>query len=95
MKIDRVLIKPVVTEKATGLASAKVYVFETSLDSNKYQIKNVLEKLYKVKVGEIKIMVRKGKTRKTGRKMVAKKLRDRKFAFIKLIEGKIDLFPQG
>ena len=40
------------------------------------------------------MMIRKGKAKKTGKKMRIKKMADRKIAFVKLIEGKIDLFPQ-
>ncbi len=95
MKVDEILIKPVVTEKASVLANTKTYMFMTNIKANKNQIKEALEKLYKVKVDYVKIMIRKGKTRKVGRKMSIKKLPDRKIAFIKLSEGKIDLFPQA
>jgi len=57
--------------------------------------KNTLEKLYKVKVRDVKIMIRKGKKKRVGRKMTVKSLPSRKIAFIKLSEGKIDLFPQA
>jgi len=94
MLINKVLIKPILTEKATNLVQNQVYMFEVDKGANKFQIKQALEKLYKVKTGEVKIMIRKGKTRKTGKKMKIKKMADRKIAFIKLKEGKIDLFPQ-
>lgn len=94
MLINEVLIKPILTEKATNLVQNQVYMFEVDKRANKFQIKQALEKLYKVKTGEIKIMIRKGKEKKTGKKMRIKKMADKKIAFIKLIEGKIDLFPQ-
>jgi large subunit ribosomal protein L23 len=94
MLINKVLIKPILTEKATNLVQSQVYMFEVDKSANKFQIKQALEKLYKVKTGEVKIMIRKGKERKTGKKMILKKLPDRKIAFVKLTEGKIDLFPQ-
>ena len=94
MKIDEILIKPMVTEKGSNLAKNKVYMFEVNLKSNKHKVKQVIEKLYKVKVANIKIMNRKGKKRRVGRKMIVKNLPDKKIAFIKLSEGKIDLFPQ-
>ncbi|OGK09873.1 50S ribosomal protein L23 [Candidatus Roizmanbacteria bacterium RIFCSPHIGHO2_01_FULL_35_10] len=95
MKIDEVLLKPVLTEKGTNLANNKEYLFETHIKANKNNIKEALEKLYKVKVSRVKVLIRKGKKRKVGKKMVSKKLTDRKIAFIKLSEGKIDLFPQA
>ena len=94
MLINKVLIKPILTEKATNLVQSNVYMFEVDKRANKFQIKQALEKLYKVKTGAVKIMIRKGKERKTGKKMRIKKMVDRKIAFIRLIEGKIDLFPQ-
>ena len=94
MLINKILIRPILTEKATNLVQSQVYMFEVDKGANKYQIKQALEKLYKVKTGEIKVMIRKGKIRRTGKKMLAKKASSRKIAFIKLVEGKIDLFPQ-
>ena len=94
MLINNVLIRPILTEKATNLVQSQVYMFEVDMNANKFQIKNTLEKLYKVKTGEVKIMIRKGKAKKTGKKMKVKKMADRKIAFVKLIEGKINLFPQ-
>jgi len=94
MLINEVLIKPILTEKATNLVQNQVYMFEVDKKANKFQIKQALEKLYKVKTGEVRIMIRKGKEKKTGKKMQIKRMADRKIAFVKLIEGKIDLFPQ-
>jgi len=94
MKINEVIVRPILTEKATNLAKNQTYMFEVVSAANKHQVKNVLEKLYKVKVGEIKIMIRKGKKRRVGRKMKARKLSNIKIAFVKVKEGKIDLFPQ-
>ncbi len=94
MKKEQVLIKPILTEKATNLVKGQVYMFAVAPLANKFQIKKALEQLYKVKVGRVRILRRKGKTRKVGRRMVIKQLPTRKIALIKLIEGKIDLFPQ-
>ncbi len=94
MLINEVLIKPILTEKATNLVQNQVYMFEVDKRANKHQVKQALERLYKVKTGEVKMMIRKGKEKKIGKKGLLKKTADRKIAFIKLIEGKIDLFPQ-
>ncbi len=94
MKIDKVIVRPVLTEKATNLARAKTYMFEVALKANKDQVKATLEKLYNVKVGVVRIMVRKGKEKKVGRRMRSKQLSDTKIAYVELTEGKIDLFPQ-
>lgn len=94
MLINKILIRPILTEKATNLVQTNVYMFEVDLKANKNQVKQALEKLYKIKTGAIKIMVRKGKERRVGKKGLLKKSANRKIAFVRLIEGKIDLFPQ-
>lgn len=94
MKADQVIVKPILTEKATELAKNQVYAFETHIKANKFQIKNVLERFYKVKVDKIRITVRKGKEKRAGRRMIGKRLPDKKIAYVKVKEGKIDLFPQ-
>lgn len=94
MLINKVLVKPILTEKATDLVQSNVYMFEVDLDANKHQVKETLEKLYKVKTGAVKMMIRKGKEKKVGKKGLLKKTANKKIAFVKLIEGKIDLFPQ-
>ena len=94
MLLNKILIKPILTEKATNLVQNNVYMFKVDKKANKHQVKQALEKLYKVKTGEVKVMIRKGKEKKVGKKGLLKKTADRKIAFVKLIEGKIDLFPQ-
>ena len=95
MKINEILVKPMLTEKATNLTNSKVYMFEVNLKANKYNVKEALEKLYKVKVSQVKVMIRKGKKRKVGRRGAIKKQANKKIAFVQISEGKIDLFPQA
>ena len=95
MRINDVIIAPILTEKATNLVKDQVYMFEVHLKATKHKIKEVLEKLYSVKISDIRIMIRKGKIRKVGRKMISKKNTDRKIAFVRVVKGKIDIFPQA
>lgn len=46
--IERILVRPRVTEKATISAENNVYVFDVALDANKIQIKEAVKHLYKV-----------------------------------------------
>jgi len=94
IKINEVIIQPILTEKATNQTKGKTYMFEVAMRANKYQIKEALEKLYKVTITEIRMMVRKGKERRVGRRMKTKKLADTKIAFVVIREGTIDLFPK-
>ena len=94
MKLNSVIVEPVLTEKATKLAQSHVYMFRVSKNANKNQVKDVLEKMYKVEVSGVKSSNRKGKTIRRGKKMSSRKLPDRKVVFVKVKKGKIDLFPQ-
>ena len=94
MKINEIIIAPVLTEKATKLVKYQVYMFSVSPKAGKAQISEALEGLYNVKVKSVRTMTKKGKEVRRGRKMTAKKLSDQKVAFVRLKEGKLDLFPQ-
>lgn len=49
-------IKPISTEKATALSEKfNRYVFAVSPDANKFQIKDIVEKLYDVRVVKVNI----------------------------------------
>ena len=95
MQINTIILQPVLTEKSSQLAKDKVYAFEVHEDANKHQVTKALEEVYKVKVAQVRILVRQGKLRRVGNKMQYKKLADKKIAYITLKEGKIDLFPQA
>lgn len=94
MQIEHVLLAPVVTEKATGLAQQSVYSFQVHLYATKDQITSVVEKLYKVKVDKVRIVKRKGKTRRVGKRMQTVQIPDKKIAYITVKEGTIDIFPK-
>ncbi|MCF0213205.1 MAG: 50S ribosomal protein L23 [Muribaculaceae bacterium] len=57
-------IIPIVTEKATALTEKlNRYTFRVSPEANKYQIKDLVEKLYGVKVVGVNTAVVRGKNR--------------------------------
>ncbi len=95
MNIKDIILRPILTEKTTNLTKENFYSFEVNVKANKSQIKNAVEKIFNVKVLEIKTHIRKGKIKRTGRRMMSKKIANKKIAFIKLKEGKIDIFPQA
>lgn len=95
MKINDVILNPVITEKTTRLSQEKVYAFQVHMDANKFQIAQTIEKLYGVEVDSIRMMTRKGKEKRVGRKMIYKQMPDKKVALIKVKKGTIDLFPQA
>lgn len=62
-----VLRRPLVTEKSTVLAERNKYCFEVARDANKAQIKDAVEKAFKVKVASVNVMTVPGKMRRAGR----------------------------
>lgn len=94
MKINDIIISPVLTEKATKLVVGKVYSFLVHHKATKSSVKEALESLFKIKTGSIRMIMRKGKIKKVGRKSIAKKMPDRKIALVEVKEGTISLFPQ-
>ena len=71
-----------------------MYTFEVDKQSNKNQIKHAVETIYGVKVASIRVVIRKGKIKRVGKKMTAKKATDSKLAMVTVKEGTISLFPQ-
>lgn len=94
MRLNSVLLSPLLTEKSAELAKRGVYSFVVNTNANKHQVADVISTLYKVTVKTVRISVRKGKEKRVGKRLIPKKLPDQKIAYIHLSEGKIDLFPQ-
>jgi large subunit ribosomal protein L23 len=63
-----IILRPIVTEQGMHLASSKnAYSFEVHRDANKIQIRGAVEKLYNVKVLDVRTANVKGKLRRHGR----------------------------
>jgi large subunit ribosomal protein L23 len=61
-----VIIKPLITEKSTHQQTTRnAYAFHVHPEANKHQIKDAVEKLYNVKVADVRTMTRKGKPRRS------------------------------
>ena len=95
MKINHIIIKPILTEKATDLAAKKIYLFHVAKNANKFQIKEAVEKTYSVKIQSVHIINRQGKKKRVGRKMITKTMPAKKIALITVKTGKISLFPEA
>ncbi len=86
-----VLIRPIITEKSTILASQDKYVFEVDPRANKTQIKEAVQLAFNVRVAEVNTMTMKGKPRRFGRRVVNRP--NWKKAVVTLVPGdKIELF---
>ena len=70
MDNTNVIIKPLITEKSTHQqATRNAYAFQVHAGANKQQIKAAVEKIYEVKVVDVRTMNRKGKPRRSRFKM--------------------------
>jgi large subunit ribosomal protein L23 len=92
MDHTNIIIKPLVTEKSTHQQESRnVYSFQVVHSANKNQIRTAVEKIYNVKVADVRTMNRKGKPRRTKTKVV--KRSDWKRAIVTLRENsRIELY---
>jgi len=65
-----VLRRPLITEKNAMLQAQGKYVFEIAREANKQQIKQAVEKAFKVNVLAVNVMTVPGKRRRVGRRQV-------------------------
>jgi large subunit ribosomal protein L23 len=70
MHLYEVLRRPLITEKNTALQAENKYAFEVAGEANKHQIKQAVEKAFKVKVTAVNVMTVPGKRRRIGRRQV-------------------------
>ncbi len=70
MHLYEVLRRPVITEKATLLKEGDKYAFEVAKEASKPQIKEAVEKIFKVKVVKVNVITVPGKTKRMGRREV-------------------------
>jgi large subunit ribosomal protein L23 len=68
MTIYDIIHKPLVTEKGVDKKdNERTLCFEVALDANKTQVKAAVEKLFKVKVAEVRTATFDGKLRRRGK----------------------------
>ena len=88
-----IIKKPRITEKATSLTEQepqKAYTFEVARDANKIEIRQAIEKLFKVKVTKVNTAMVKGKPKRV--RMNWGRTADYKKAIVTLAAGqKIDV----
>ncbi len=81
----RVLVKPMITEKAAHLGTENKYVFMVALDANKIEIAKAVASVYNVKVEKVNLIRCEGKTVTRGR--IKGKRKDFKKAIVTLAKG--------
>jgi large subunit ribosomal protein L23 len=65
-----VIRKPLVTEKSTDLRVLGKYAFEVAQQANKQQVKEAVEKAFKVTVTAVNVVTVRGKMRRIGRRQI-------------------------
>jgi large subunit ribosomal protein L23 len=82
----QVLVRPIITEKGVAQQEeSNTICFEVHREANKTQIRQAVEKLFKVKVAEIRTVSHTGKLRRRGR--FAGYRADWKKAYVRLKPG--------
>ena len=93
MHLYEVLLRPIVTEKSMDLRENDKYTFEVALKANKRQVQEAVEKIFNVRVVDVRTMKVKGKNRRWGR--TPYRTPDRKKAIVTLVEGDSITFFEG
>lgn len=87
----KILVKPLITEKATNLVSLNKYAFKVATKANKIEIKKAIKSLYGFEPISINIINERGKRLTSGR--IAGKKSNWKKAIVTLKQGdKLDLY---
>lgn len=85
---EDIILKPIITEKASNYSSENKYFFKVVSSANKISIRAAIEKLFDVKVEKVNTVSVRGKKRRYGKFLG--KTKDWKKAVVTLKEGKID-----
>lgn len=93
-----ITIKPIVTEKANAVSEKlNIFTFAVSPNANKFQIKDIVEKLYDVRVVKVNIANYAGKRKRRYTKagLIKGSTAAFKKAYVKVMEGQtIDYYSK-
>lgn len=88
----KILVRPLLTEKALNLSKEGKYLFEVYISANKIEVKNAIKKVYGIMPQDVNIITKKGKKTGSMRKIKGKR-KDWKKAVVALKKGeKIDVY---
>ncbi len=91
MDHNQIIIKPVITEKASALAEQNKYVFKIANSATRKDVKKAIEEIYKVKVLKANFITVKSRGRRKGQ--IKGKSAEWKKAIMTLKKGdKIEIF---
>lgn len=85
-RVYQVIRRPIITEKGLGVKELQhTVVFEVARDATKTEIKEAVQRVFKVKVDHVRTAIYHGKMRRRGRAEGFR--RDWKKAYVKLAPG--------
>jgi len=90
MDYNKILEKPILTEKSLSASSHGQYTFRVNKKASKNQIKQAIEEIFSVKVKGIKTIAIPAKPKRWGKRNGHTK--SYRKALVSLVKGKIDLF---
>lgn len=67
MSVQNTIIGPVLTEKATDMAARGVYTFSVMPLVTKHSIARSLEDMYDVEVAKVRVLTKKGRSKRIGK----------------------------
>lgn len=86
MRPEDIIVRPLITEKATELRDDKnIVAFEVSMRANKIEVQRAVESQFDVKVAQVRIARVHGKVRRQGR--FVGRQPDWKKAYVRLAAG--------
>lgn len=90
--VSQILVRPIITEKASALIAKNKYVFEVMISANKIQIKQAIESYYNVQVKEVNTIIVKPRQKNFRTKKVSRIGFTKRFkkAIVTLKSGTID-----
>jgi len=89
----RILVKPLITEKATKLVAENKYIFVVSVKANKIEVAKAVQEVYGIKPVKVNMIKMMGKVKTRGR--VTGQRKDWKKAIIELPKGKTISIYEG
>ena len=87
MDLSQIIIKPIITEKATAQGAENKYCFKVAFKANRAQVKQAIEQFFGAKVLRTNLVTVRGKTRRAGRSKKEFKQANWKKAIVQLKEG--------
>ncbi len=83
----QILRKPLVTEKSMARQQQSTYTFIVAMEANKTDVRRAIEKVYNVKVDQVRTIRVKGKLKRMKNMLLEGRRKDWKKAYVTLKEG--------